>query len=41
MGIKPKITTKDQNIPGPGNYNLNDDGIIKTHTGFTMGVKYG
>ena len=41
MGSKTKFISKDQNNPGPGNYNLDDNAIIKMHNGFTMGAKYG
>ncbi len=41
MGIKSTSNSKDQNIPGPGNYDVNDKAVSKTFTGFTMGAKYG
>lgn len=40
IGTKPTSYSKDQNVPGPGNYNLNDNAVTKVNTGYTMASKY-
>lgn len=40
MGIKSNQLTVEQQIPGPGNYNVSLNSIYKNSNGFTMGAKY-
>ena len=42
VGSKTKVNSHaDTHMPGPGNYNLNDQAITRNTNGFTMGAKYG
>ena len=41
MGIKYNNFSKDQNVPGPGNYDIHDQAYSKSVFGYTMGSKYG
>ncbi len=40
MGIKSKTSTVQQQVPGPGNYNVALNSVYKNSNGFTMGAKY-
>jgi hypothetical protein len=40
MGVKSKTLTNEQQVPGPGNYNVALNSIYKNSNGFTMGAKY-
>jgi hypothetical protein len=40
MGTKSKTLFNEQNVPGPGNYHINDHSVAKVHSGFTMGARY-
>ena len=40
IASKSKAFLNDQNQPGPGNYNVNDNAVLKTYSGYTMGAKY-
>ncbi len=41
MGTKNNNSSQDQNVPGPGNYDIHDQAFSKSVFGFTMGSKYG
>lgn len=42
MSSKPKVNSLGEVLaPGPGNYNLNSNGVYKNPSAFTMGAKYG